>query len=209
MRTYQPGLLKESQIKLALSDFLEYPVPISLSNPPGILTTTLVESGTNFLSIINFPKKRTSDITTAFTSLDLYSLVLALIFFVVLVLQFSFLIGQLRVVESATFIFRILVKEHHQASTSRMKYRFILTFTLVYHFLLTILIETTIGTNLVVLEQPKLIDSIDDMYRSNRVPIFIEVRCLLFGSFAFAKLFLSSRTTMLLIFLSIIETTRN
>ena len=156
--------------------FLEYPIPISISNPPGILTTILVESGTNFLSIINFPKKRANDITKAFTSLDVYSLALTLIFFVILVLQFSFLFDRLRIADSAIFFYRILVKEHHiESSVSKKpKYRFVLSFALIYHFLLTIMIETTIGTNLVVLEPPTLIDSIDDMYRSNRVPIFIE-----------------------------------
>lgn len=107
--------------------------------------------GTNFLSIISFPKKRASDLTTAFTSLGAYSLGLTLIFFVVLVLEFSFLVDRLRIVDSATFIFRILVKEHHIpiVSSKTLKYRLILSVTLIYHFLLTILIETTIGTNLV------------------------------------------------------------
>ena len=91
----------------------------------------------------------------AFTSLGVYSLLLVLLFFVVLVLQLSFLAGRQRMVDSATFIFRILVKEHHipmlswQSLRSRFHYRLILAFTLIYNFLLTILIETTIGTNLV------------------------------------------------------------
>ena len=35
-------------------DFVEYPIPYDISNPPGILTTILVESGTFILKLLVF-----------------------------------------------------------------------------------------------------------------------------------------------------------
>ena len=131
-----------------------------------------MESGTKFLSIIDYPKKRQSDIINLFTTLDFYSLVIILSVFLILILLFSLLIGELKYKDSTILIYRIFIKEHHLTS-SVLKYRLILTFILIYHFLLTILIEATVGSQLIVSESPKLFDTVDDLYHSSYRPIFI------------------------------------
>ena len=43
------GYLQRKEI-----DLIEYPIPYDISNPPGILTTILVESGTFILDLLVF-----------------------------------------------------------------------------------------------------------------------------------------------------------
>lgn len=131
------------------------------------------EATSHFLAVIEYPKKRESDLTNAFTSLDNLSSILVVLFLFVIIKMQSNIFKNIKLADSAITAFRMMIKKHHMPSNEQKK-KFLLGLILIYQMLITMIIETTIGIGLVVSEPPNLLDSIDDVYRSRALPIFVK-----------------------------------
>ena len=127
----------------------------------------IYESGFGTLQYIYFPVKLSSDLTTSFFDFKIDLIFIFLFFYVLIVLILSYFLDiKMKFTESWLLIFRIMVKEHN-LNIKHLSYRYFFVFILIYHFLLTILLETNVNTSLVVTKKPRYLDSIDDIYNND------------------------------------------
>ena len=115
---------------------------MDISSPPGTFSYPMFEGGTQILSLSRITKKMQTDLIDGLLNFDLPSAIAILFtFFFISVLVNKLFLKSQKLYDSFFLVYRILFKEHN-ISMKNHKGRFILSSILIYHLILTFIVET-------------------------------------------------------------------
>ena len=154
------GYLQRSEV-----DLIYHPVIISITEPPGVFTSPIYETGTKILSMVKYPRTYEKDITTSFVSFDVSLMLLFIvIFFSLTFIQPLFLSQRFTFSESAFVLYRILFKEG-DLRPGQIKSPILFLAIFLYYFLVMAILEQNNNSHLVVSDQVHYYDNLDDIFR--------------------------------------------
>uniref|UniRef100_A0AAN0LJ52 Ligated ion channel binding I - glutamate n=1 Tax=Polyphagotarsonemus latus TaxID=1204166 RepID=A0AAN0LJ52_9ACAR len=156
-------------------DMVFYPLPIEISDPPGIFTPVFYETSSYILTLTSFPSKKYLDISSSLLNFD-FTIILSFIFsFIILSLFTAKVLKLFKNVFDALFTFFRLSFKQDSCFNQNNNFRAFLLLIIFYHFIIITLFENSVNSNLVVKARSDLINTVDDLFKKKSLfPFFLK-----------------------------------